>query len=93
MEPELRAGAEDLARERGWKLSPYLAWAVRQVVRLDFLSERNREFVLGIAHELGAPWGPLEVINVLIATIRRETAAGRMRLMFWIGQALNGRKA
>ncbi len=92
---DLRAKAEDnariWARGRTAVLSPYLEWAIRQVIELEFLSAENRVFVNGIVGELGEPWTALTVINVLLASMRREVRSGRLRPLFWIGQTKNGK--
>lgn len=91
LEPELHARAYDEARRRKCGdgdplVGPFCAWCVRQILKLDFLCEENREFLGGMLRELGRPWNALDLIDVLISTVRKEVRAGRLRPMFWTGQ-------
>jgi len=91
LEPELHARAYDAARLRGHsnsdpKVGPFCAWCVRQVLTLEFLSAENREFLSGMLNELGAPWTTLDLLNVIVATYRKQVREGRLRPTFWSGQ-------
>ena len=91
LEPELHAQAYDEARRRKYGdgdplVGPFCTWCVRQVITLSFLSQENREFLEGMLRELGRPWNSLDLIDVLISTVRKEVRAGRLRPAFWTGQ-------
>jgi hypothetical protein len=91
LEPELHARAYDEARRRSSTdrdplVGPFCAWCVRQIIKLDFLSSENREFLDGMLRELGRPWNALDLIDVLVSTVRKEVRAGRLRPTFWTGQ-------
>jgi hypothetical protein len=86
LDPTLRARAEDEARRRGWSVSSFGAWAIRQVIELEFLDTDNQHFVQELLANLGAPWSAFDVINALVGAARREVAKGRLRPMFWSGQ-------
>ena len=97
LDPELRAKAEDASRawsqSRRPSLSPFLEWAIRQVLDLDFLTSKNRDFILGIVRELGHPWTALTVVNALVGTLRTEVRAGRVRPLFYVAQRGRERKS
>ena len=97
LEPELHARAYDEARRRKCGdgdplVGPFCAWCVRQIIKLDFLSIENRDFLDGMLRELGRPWHALDLLDVLISTIRKEVRAGRLRPTFWTGQIKNPMK-
>ncbi|MGH9021469.1 MAG: hypothetical protein ACRDV0_10760, partial [Acidimicrobiales bacterium] len=68
--PELRAKAEDEASRREWKLGPFCAWALRQILSLEFLDADNRAFVERLRQELGGPWRPLDIVNALVGALQ-----------------------
>jgi hypothetical protein len=87
LDPDLRALAQNQARARGYRsLSKFIEWCVRQALTLEFLTPDNRDFVHQVRQALGGPWQPLDVINALVASARKEIAAGRLRPAFWSGQ-------
>lgn len=97
LDPDLHARAYDEARRRKCGdgdplVGPFCAWCVRQIIKLDFLCPENRDFLNGMLHELGRPWHALDLLDVLVSTIRKEVRAGRLRPTFWSGQIKNPMK-
>lgn len=75
------------------RMGPFAAWCVRQIVKFDFLSPENREFLQGMLRELGPRWHTLDLIDVLITTVRKEMREGRVRPTFWSGQIKTPKKS
>lgn len=91
LETEIHARAYDAAKLRSNsntdpKVGPFCAWCVRQVLTLEFLSAENRQFLSGMLSELGPPWTALDLLNVIVATYRKQVREGRLRPTFWTGQ-------
>jgi len=84
--PELFARVEDGARQRGWSFTRFAEWCLDQFLELRFLDQDNREFIIEVSRELGAPWTPLAVLNRLVSDLREQVRSGKLRPSFWAGQ-------
>ena len=74
---DLRAEARHASESHG-SFNRFVAWVIRQALRLEFLSAGNREFVLKVASELGQPWDVLAVLNLLVGYARGEARARKL---------------
>jgi hypothetical protein len=88
LDPDLHAEAADEATLRQISQTRFGAWVFRQILRLEFLSLENREFIRVIAAELGRPFTALDVIDGLVSAARRATREGKLRPGFWPAQAI-----
>ena len=79
---ELQAEARRAAGAHG-SFNKFVAWAIRQALRLEFLSAGNREFVLRITSELGRPWDVLAVLNLLAGYARGDARARKLVDLFF----------
>jgi hypothetical protein len=82
---ELLAETQRAADSRNESFSKFVGWAIRQVLKLDFLSHENREFVSQIARELGQPWTTLAVLNLLASYARGDARARNLLQLFFAG--------
>jgi len=82
---ELFAETERAADSRNESFSKFVGWTIRQVLKLDFLSHENRDFVLRIAGELGQPWTTLAVLNLLASYARGDARARNLLQLFFAG--------
>ena len=76
--PEDLAPEARRASQAHGSFNRFVAWAIRQALRLEFRSAGSREFVLKIANALGRPWDVLAVLNLLIGYARGEARARKL---------------
>ena len=74
---DLREESRQAANAHG-SFNRFVAWAIRQALRLEFLSAGNREFVVKVASELGRPEDVLAVVNLLVGYTRGEARARKL---------------